>query len=596
MRIKQLTLFLSKLRSLLRLKSGQMLLLSMASFCMIDARADDTSIYTQSAADLNAGICVTQERYRFIFIVDNSGSMSSTEFTQSKSTIDATIDYVINHSGLNDIKVAVMQYGTNNNAPNDHAYDITVPFTNDVLTATNWDRHYGAGTPNPSYFQDHLPGSLAEARRDNIYQSGGALDVEDATNVQFVFFTDAWRSWAPWPDNGQQYCCSQLYTNSNDNFKGNSLDDFEEYNRLKDGSTIINNAGEGIRAQFTVLNTNTDGPSQAAAAAIASPGGSWTGSVEANAGDPEGGGSTPRRYIQGSFEQSDTTALISLVTEVVQEIKETAFTQSSPAVSINAFNQLLNRSELYYAFFEPQLSPKWFGNIKGFTLDLSAPGALVDQNGNPAVDPTTGSLLASSKSYWSDGPYAQCVDNPATSEVEGLGGCEENADGSEATVGAFSEHLTASRTVYTQRKALESANANGNFYGTGILQIAKTTEIDPDLLGNVTAVTDTAVDELELEFTPLDSNTDGDLTDESFSYSPSANTLIYNDSGNTGGWQAVAETNFSQHSVLMLVQSMSINSHSVKRALHQELTSLLWALPVLMRQARARHNLLLVSI
>jgi len=80
--------------------------LQLVAACLLwatPACADDTEIF-------EAHNC---EKYRFVFIVDNSGSMSPTEFFQSKSTIDAVISEVLN-SDLGEVQVAVVQYGSNN--------------------------------------------------------------------------------------------------------------------------------------------------------------------------------------------------------------------------------------------------------------------------------------------------------------------------------------------------------------------------------------------------------------------------------------------------------------------------------------------------
>ncbi len=403
------------------------------------AFADDTEIYT----DLQQCSTVSQEKYRFVFIVDNSGSMSPSEFTASRRTINATITEVLN-SDLNDIKVAVVQYGTQH-WTREHTYNITVPFTDDAATATNWNRHYGTGSPNWRYFQDHQPGSLSKMRRDNVYAAGGALDVSEATNVQFVFFTDALRDYY----NG---CCSSLVsTGSPHHNLAGVLPGFGEYDVLKDGSILPN----GIKGQFTILHVPPGGswyaPASRAAAAIASPGGNYTGQVEYNAGDPEGPGSKPRRYIQGTFAVSDTTKIVELIKQVIEEVKTITFTNNAPAISVNAFNQLRHRNELYYGVFQPSTAPKWGGNVKKYSI--GSDGVILDANGSPAIDPATGSIKEDARSYWS-------------SEV----------DGNEVNKGGFRSMLSAARTVYTDASALESG-------GSGLVSVQANTPLRFDSMG-----------------------------------------------------------------------------------------------------------------
>ena len=272
--------------------------------------AEDSDIYTAIAQ------CEvpSTEAYRFIFIVDNSGSMSSWEFTQSRNTINTTIQQVLN-SDLTDIEVAIVQYGTNNST-REHGYNVTVPFTSDIATATNWNRNYGRGTSNWIWYQDHQPGSLSRMRLDDVYGAGNLLDTTDATNVQFVFFTDALRDY--WWG-----CCSSLVNTGSPNHGDLSqvLPGFGEYDALKNGTVLPN----GIEAQFTILHVPPGGgwgpPASRAAAAIASPGGSYIGDVEFNAGDPEGPGTKPRRYVQGNFSVTDSTRIVELIDQVIEEVR-----------------------------------------------------------------------------------------------------------------------------------------------------------------------------------------------------------------------------------------------------------------------------------
>ena len=348
-------------------------------FWLTMARADDTEIF-------EAHNC---EKYRFVFIVDNSGSMSPTEFFQSKSTIDAVISEVLN-SDLGEVEVAVVQYGSNNSG-SVHTYNVSIPFTNDATVALSWQRAYGTGgNVNSSYYQDHQPASLAAMRLDDVYAPGGALDITDGTNVQFVFFTDAWR------DASASWCCSSIVADSFISIPSYVKPGFGEYNALKDGSVLP----RGLKAQFTLLHVAPDDVDKAAGAAIASVGGNYTDAVEANVGDPDGSQVTPRRYIEGSLESSDTDLILSLIREVIDDIKqESSFT--TPALALDQFSKLSHRDDVYFALFSPTGTPKWHGNLKKYHFS-GDPAAILDQNGEVAVDATTGTFVDTAKSYWSD--------------------------------------------------------------------------------------------------------------------------------------------------------------------------------------------------
>ena len=261
---------------------------------------------------------------RFIFIIDNSGSMSVSEWLESKSTVDASINYVLNN--LSSAEVAVVQYGTAgySSSYNEHKYDVTIPFTSDAATATTWDRRYGNGSTAYWDRQDHLPGSLARMRLENVYGPGGELDLAGATNIQYVLFTDAWGDGFAPPN--QSLCCSSLKklasdpaTWHDDNGSGFSIfDDYGEYNLLKDG-TVYNDQGySGLSSQFTILSINSDSDTQAISAAIASPGGTWSGAVDSNPGDPEGNGLLPRRFISTTL-AAGPDEIISVLQEIIED-------------------------------------------------------------------------------------------------------------------------------------------------------------------------------------------------------------------------------------------------------------------------------------
>ena len=257
---------------------------------------------------------------RFIFIVDNSWSMSTTEWLESKETVDAAANYVL--SSVSSAEIAIVQYGTHYQTF-EHKYDVTVPFTNDPATATTWERRYGHSTPSNDG-QDHLPASLARMRLESLYGPGDALDLAGATDVQYVLFTDAWADGLPGNN-----CCSHLKMVSSDNndwfdsngagFKAAIGSGHDEYNLLKNGIVFENDGYAGLTAQFTVLSINdVDSDAPSASAAIASPGGNWTGAIDANPNDPEGDGLLPRRFISTSL-SAGPAEIIDLLAEVIED-------------------------------------------------------------------------------------------------------------------------------------------------------------------------------------------------------------------------------------------------------------------------------------
>lgn len=253
---------------------------------------------------------------RFIFVIDNSGSMSVSEWNDSKTTVDIAIEYVLDN--VSNAEVAVVQYGTNHYT-HEHKYDVTVPFTTDKDTATNWDRRYGPGSASPNDYQDHLAASLARMRDEGVYGPGEQLDLVDATSVQYVIFTDAF---------GMDFsgCCSALkhYTSSTFDTTNNgaftTMDQHGEFNVLKDGSVYADHGYSDLSSQFTILNINQDTARETieTSAAIASPGGEWEGDVDENPGDPEGEGIILRRFISTTLLTTDPNDILEIIDEIIE--------------------------------------------------------------------------------------------------------------------------------------------------------------------------------------------------------------------------------------------------------------------------------------
>ena len=211
---------------------------------------------------------------KIVFIVDNSGSVSTTEFTDMKRSMDSISAQLLRRYPGSEI--TVIQYASQN--ATNHTYNITVPFTNNPVTARTWNRAFATGgTVNSSYFQDHLPGSLHKMRTDSIWYAGKGADlVTGGCNTRVFVFTDA--------GYGGAGCCSHLINNGQATL---AMTNYGEYNWHK--STF--------QSQWTVYHVTwgTNTTAMQAGAAIASKGGSYTGTIAPNPGDPEGAGG-PRKY------------------------------------------------------------------------------------------------------------------------------------------------------------------------------------------------------------------------------------------------------------------------------------------------------------
>jgi type IV pilus assembly protein PilY1 len=145
------------------------------------------------------------------------------------------------------------------------------------------------------------------------------------------------------------------------------------------------------------------------------------------------------------YQANGTTGLEDVFRSIVVSILNDAASFAAPAVSVNAFNELQHRNEVYYAVFQPSETPRWNGNIKKYKFDddgnlvgqaadqdIDGDGNLVGEAADPGIIGDDGYFKDSSHSFWSAA-----------------------VDGRDVIVGGAKEKLTNSRNVYT---AFDSTN------------------------------------------------------------------------------------------------------------------------------------------
>ncbi len=118
----------------------------------------------------------------------------------------------------------------------------------------------------------------------------------------------------------------------------------------------------------------------------------------------------------GKYYTADNTAQLATALQgALTDILSVTSSFVAPSLSINAFNKLYDRDDVYFALFKPSSSVGWNGNIKRYKLcNTTDPGCtfgeIIDFNGDSAIDTTTSKITNSAVSYWSldtsvpDGP------------------------------------------------------------------------------------------------------------------------------------------------------------------------------------------------
>ncbi len=105
--------------------------------------------------------------------------------------------------------------------------------------------------------------------------------------------------------------------------------------------------------------------------------------------------------------------VVTAFTEILNSVITSPTSFVSPSLSVNAFNRLYNRDEVYFTLFSPQLTYAWAGNTKKYTLCATGScnfGEVIDADSVAAIDTTTSKIKTTARSYWSasaDGPAVQ---------------------------------------------------------------------------------------------------------------------------------------------------------------------------------------------
>ncbi|HEY0974441.1 MAG TPA: hypothetical protein VGE57_08105 [Solimonas sp.] len=156
-----------------------------------------------------------------------------------------------------------------------------------------------------------------------------------------------------------------------------------------------------------------------------------------------------------AYNANSVAELVNVFRAITAAILDINTTFVSPAVTVNTFNRLTHRNELYFAVFRPDNRTKWQGNLKRYKLDANS-GKIKDVNNADAVDPATGFFKESARSWWSP-----------------------SADGDDVDKGGSASQLTASRNVYTY----VGTDAPNNVNLTQSANAFNTTNVTTTLLG-----------------------------------------------------------------------------------------------------------------
>ncbi|MBX2884102.1 MAG: VWA domain-containing protein [Granulosicoccus sp.] len=148
----------------------------------------------------------------------------------------------------------------------------------------------------------------------------------------------------------------------------------------------------------------------------------------------------------GQYYQASTSGeLANVFNEILGDVLDLETSFVAPGATVNQFNRLTHRDDIYFSLFKPSETAAWDGNLKKYRLALASDGIVrIHDASTPdaklAVDPQTGYFADNVQSFWSD-------------TVDG---------NSVAQGGAASRQSLTNRKVYTYTGAAPSSPVNLN--------------------------------------------------------------------------------------------------------------------------------------
>lgn len=100
----------------------------------------------------------------------------------------------------------------------------------------------------------------------------------------------------------------------------------------------------------------------------------------------------------GYYTASSSSELLAAFQEILRTTLNVDTTFVSPGVTVNSFNRLTHRNEIYFSLFQPQETPHWPGNLKRYKI--TSAGHILDKNDTNAIDNSTGFFKDTAVSYW----------------------------------------------------------------------------------------------------------------------------------------------------------------------------------------------------
>lgn len=108
----------------------------------------------------------------------------------------------------------------------------------------------------------------------------------------------------------------------------------------------------------------------------------------------------------GYYQAQSSAQLVDVFQSILGDVLSVDTSFVAPGATVNQFNRLTHRNDIYFALFKPNKRPTWDGNLKRYEVGTDSNGdiTILDVNGNAAVDETSGFFDGNSQSWWSGTP------------------------------------------------------------------------------------------------------------------------------------------------------------------------------------------------
>jgi type IV pilus assembly protein PilY1 len=105
------------------------------------------------------------------------------------------------------------------------------------------------------------------------------------------------------------------------------------------------------------------------------------------------------------YEASTSNELANVFRAIITDILARTTSFATPSLSVNSFNRLFHRNDVYFSLFKPNARARWTGNTKKYQLCESASdgcvlGEILDANDAPAIG-SDNRILDLAESFWS---------------------------------------------------------------------------------------------------------------------------------------------------------------------------------------------------